>query len=127
MVWCVCLLFFLMLRRPPRSTRTDTLFPYTTLFRSPIGSEGDLSQRCPLWVESGHFLQATFLIDLLTVSERSTALLYRRATKPFDYQCVLGSSENSVAATSSTRPRSLPSASDTIGRSSCRERLVRYV
>src|SRR3546814_16079198 len=28
------LLFFLMIRRPPRSTRTDTLFPYTTLFRS---------------------------------------------------------------------------------------------
>src|SRR3546814_19557569 len=27
-------LFFLMIRRPPRSTRTDTLFPYTTLFRS---------------------------------------------------------------------------------------------
>src|SRR3546814_20316741 len=29
--------FFLMIRRPPRSTRTDTLFPYTTLFRS-LGS-----------------------------------------------------------------------------------------
>src|SRR3546814_16991073 len=28
---CCC---FLMFRRPPRSTRTDTLFPYTTLFRS---------------------------------------------------------------------------------------------
>src|SRR3546814_20707220 len=27
--------FFLMIRRPPRSTRTDTLFPYTPLFRSP--------------------------------------------------------------------------------------------
>src|SRR3546814_13740785 len=27
--------FLLMIRRPPRSTRTDTLFPYTTLFRSP--------------------------------------------------------------------------------------------
>src|SRR3546814_10960959 len=26
--------FFLMIRRPPRSTRTDTLFPYTTLFRA---------------------------------------------------------------------------------------------
>src|SRR3546814_14118720 len=25
-----------MIRRPPRSTRTDTLFPYTTLFRSPL-------------------------------------------------------------------------------------------
>src|SRR3546814_1692244 len=31
-----------MIRRPPRSTRTDTLFPYTTLFRSPVG----LSLRC---------------------------------------------------------------------------------
>src|SRR3546814_3621393 len=40
LVWCRCftfvsfLIFFLMIRRPPRSTRTDTLFPYTTLFRS---------------------------------------------------------------------------------------------
>src|SRR3546814_6991864 len=33
MVWFV-VFFFLMIRRPPRSTRTDTLFPYTTLFRS---------------------------------------------------------------------------------------------
>src|SRR3546814_18491834 len=31
---CVFCFFFLMIRRPPRSTRTDTLFPYTTLFRS---------------------------------------------------------------------------------------------
>src|SRR3546814_8224978 len=31
--------FFLMIRRPPRSTRTDTLFPYTTLFRSPAPLE----------------------------------------------------------------------------------------
>src|SRR3546814_17115509 len=30
----IFLFFFLMIRRPPRSTRTDTLFPYTTLFRS---------------------------------------------------------------------------------------------
>src|SRR3546814_8824706 len=40
--------FFLMILRPPRSTRTDTLFPYTTLFRSlqsprrahPVGRRG---------------------------------------------------------------------------------------
>src|SRR3546814_11510742 len=33
--------FFLMIRRPPRSTRTDTLFPYTTLFRSFVrGAQG---------------------------------------------------------------------------------------
>src|SRR3546814_7890379 len=30
----VSLVFFLMIRRPPRSTRNDTRFPYTTLFRS---------------------------------------------------------------------------------------------
>src|SRR3546814_8736210 len=34
-----CLLFFLMIRRPPRSTRTDTLFPYTTLFRSDAAAD----------------------------------------------------------------------------------------
>src|SRR3546814_11585993 len=34
MLWFVSVVFFLMIRRPPRSTRTDTLFPYTTLFRS---------------------------------------------------------------------------------------------
>src|SRR3546814_3504836 len=32
----VLFFFFLMIRRPPRSTRTDTLFPYTTLFRSEV-------------------------------------------------------------------------------------------
>src|SRR3546814_12993872 len=36
--------FFLMIRRPPRSTRTDTLFPYTTLFRS----KRHLLQLCPV-------------------------------------------------------------------------------
>src|SRR3546814_11503966 len=49
--------FFLMIRRPPRSTRTDTLFPYTTLFRSsrptrrpfaPTWSRGRPSGSCGL-------------------------------------------------------------------------------
>src|SRR3546814_6993215 len=35
--FCMVLCFFLMIRRPPRSTLTDTLFPYTTLFRSVRG------------------------------------------------------------------------------------------
>src|SRR3546814_1151419 len=34
-----------MIRRPPRSTRTDTLFPYTTLFRSSISDRTDPSGR----------------------------------------------------------------------------------
>src|SRR3546814_1879111 len=37
MMLFVLFIFFLMIRRPPRSTRTDTLFPYTTLFRSTDG------------------------------------------------------------------------------------------
>src|SRR3546814_5953329 len=37
--------FFLMIRRPPRSTRTDTLFPYTTLFRSPtLNIDNDIAR-----------------------------------------------------------------------------------
>src|SRR3546814_16662414 len=36
-----------MIRRPPRSTRTDTLFPYTTLFRSAL-AQGRLAPRNPL-------------------------------------------------------------------------------
>src|SRR3546814_8595870 len=35
-----------MIRRPPRSTRTDTLFPYTTLFRSVVVVVGDHSTEC---------------------------------------------------------------------------------
>src|SRR3546814_7643781 len=47
---CFVLIFFLMIRRPPTSTRTDTLFPYTTLFRSTTtvwrNRFADSSQRC---------------------------------------------------------------------------------
>src|SRR3546814_14994688 len=34
-----------MIRRPPRSTRTDTLFPYTTLFRSGLGAANHVVRR----------------------------------------------------------------------------------
>src|SRR3546814_5869960 len=52
--------FFLMIRRPPRSTLTDTLFPYTTLFRSlgsaalsdiEFGEELDSGYHCMLHVD----------------------------------------------------------------------------
>src|SRR3546814_13181529 len=39
-----------MIRRPPRSTRTDTLFPYTTLFRSAVVEDG-LAIIGPAWIE----------------------------------------------------------------------------
>src|SRR3546814_12672979 len=45
-----------MIRRPPRSTRTDTLFPYTTLFRSRGLQPGARAfQRPPVGAEQVHF------------------------------------------------------------------------
>src|SRR3546814_11610601 len=41
------MLLLLLLRRPPRSTRTDTLFPYTTLFRAPGAGGDEPSRRQP--------------------------------------------------------------------------------
>src|SRR3546814_9136556 len=38
-----------MIRRPPRSTRTDTLFPYTTLFRSAVGTTMETQE---IWLKS---------------------------------------------------------------------------
>src|SRR3546814_1476344 len=38
-----------MIRRPPISTRTDTLFPYTTLFRSKAGAQEPRATRSRLW------------------------------------------------------------------------------
>src|SRR3546814_7279972 len=46
-------LFFLMIRRPPRSTRTDTLFPYTTLFRSGLPRWGKPDPRADANVARG--------------------------------------------------------------------------
>src|SRR3546814_10173769 len=52
----VCV-FFLMIRRPPRSTRTDTLFPYTTLFRSVPGPLVEtVAVVAPLLAAAGHDL-----------------------------------------------------------------------
>src|SRR3546814_16468334 len=45
--------FFLMIRRPPRSTRTDTLFPYTTLFRSALPKFITTGR----WSDVGHYTQ----------------------------------------------------------------------
>src|SRR3546814_16738381 len=47
LLFSMCI-FFLMIRRPPRSTRTDTLFPYTTLFRSAAGA---IAKK---WLEQNH-------------------------------------------------------------------------
>src|SRR3546814_295420 len=59
----VFVLFFLMIRRPPRSTRTDTLFPYTTLFRSDWKGSGDAPAQVTVAKVERPAAARVFLID----------------------------------------------------------------
>src|SRR3546814_15142038 len=63
------IIFFLMIRRPPRSTRTDTLFPYTTLFRSSDGAmdewRGGPTGRPGRRTGDGKMLRVTFCLKRL--------------------------------------------------------------
>src|SRR3546814_3542294 len=70
----LCMFFFLMIRRPPRSTRTDTLFPYTTLFRSERQAAGYAAIRV---VAAAHrdFAVRGVDIDPLARSEEHTSEL----------------------------------------------------
>src|SRR3546814_11917244 len=82
-------LFFLMIRRPPRSTRTDTLFPYTTLFRSQVSIEEtalrfnnkvqpflavSINQHGPVWVVSAEWCGNLEPCRELCVDRKSTRL-----------------------------------------------------
>src|SRR3546814_17925175 len=80
------MIFCLMIRRPPRSTRTDTLFPYTTLFRSKLGRADEaraIQQRLteiepdkPAHrVAFGHNLRAAGEVEAAIASYRKAATL----------------------------------------------------
>src|SRR3546814_18017019 len=91
-----------MTRRPPRSTRTDTLFPYTTLFRSVQSRSGetvlraDVTERVQPGVlyttfhfpESGANVVTTDSTDWATdcPEYKVTAVQARRVTQPSDWQ-----------------------------------------
>src|SRR3546814_3991279 len=51
---CIVFFFFLMIRLPPRSTRTDTLFPYTTLFRSGFAVPVEISNAGDYIIQVAH-------------------------------------------------------------------------
>src|SRR3546814_8104153 len=83
----ILFLFFLMMRRPPRSTRTDTLFPYTPRFRSYLRQAVGLrayAQKDPL-NEYKREAFALFQQMLVRLREQITAILARveiRAEEP---------------------------------------------
>src|SRR3546814_8096939 len=67
--------FFLMIRRPPRSTRTDTLFPYTTLFRSNPVTSSAAAQ----WKIGVFMVIHSFRVEDSRLARRSAAQSRRRS------------------------------------------------
>src|SRR3546814_5909443 len=88
--------FFLMIRRPPRSTRTDTLFPYTTLFRSPGGERverlgglhGFMGWDRPILTDSGGY-QVMSLSDLTKMSEEGVTFKSRSEEHTSELQSLM--------------------------------------
>src|SRR3546814_20333783 len=107
-----------MIRRPPRSTRTDTLFPYTTLFRSrnfqffgaPVGLFFTMERDWGLgaWIDLGNIMT-----NVMTV-----ARAYGLETCPQQAWAEYGRPVRKVL--------NLPDQHE-IGRASCRERVCQYV
>src|SRR3546814_11950847 len=104
--------FFLMIRRPPRSTRTDTLFPYTTLFRS--GPPERPAQ-----------------VDAKTAREHAEMMVgnYVSSRGSFtNFMSLFGLLSQATIGLTEDGKISLPALDGLeIGRASCRERVCQYV
>src|SRR3546814_13747972 len=113
---CDIFIFFLMIRRPPRSTRTDTLFPYTTLFRSHAAS-------------SAADLRIEHVSDAANGGDRRRTIVRRQLAAQAADQHV----DAAVAAVAHAgagqfaQPFAGADALREIGRASCRERGGQYV
>src|SRR3546814_19058397 len=98
-----------MIRRPPRSTRTDTLFPYTTLFRSALDFAGEFA--------------VAFLIDGQLVGA-DVDVRPLAARQPGNRLIVTAEVERTAADVEFGFGVDQPAE---IGRASCRERVCQYV
>src|SRR3546814_18062916 len=122
-----------MTRRPPRSTRHDTLFPYTTLFRSPRASAAGLNNQ----VETVHVgvLAGTCFLNLQGceghgwISQKSEATLL-----PTDCSRNSGTTRDRAAPGSHSQSHDFTRLRQfwapwgkQIGRASCRARVCQYV
>src|SRR3546814_9038372 len=63
LLYLVVFIFFLMIRRPPRSTRTDTLFPYTTLFQSELSRQKRAAGR--RWLLSCSVISSQCVVEII--------------------------------------------------------------
>src|SRR3546814_11667934 len=107
--------FFLMIRRPPRSTRTDTLFPYTTLFRSqPQGGRPRRRLRHPRHKRKG-----------LTMRFKRAVQRYGRTPEPATPYQRAGQMWDERIGSARVQARNWRLMAE-IGRASCRERVGQY-
>src|SRR3546814_15140546 len=111
--------YFLMIRRPPRSTRTDTLFPYTTLFRSQAKS---LSVAYHSACSLQHGQKITALPKQLLAEVGFTV----REVPEAHLCCGSAGTYNLLQPEIAGRLRERK-VGNTIGRASCRERVCQYV
>src|SRR3546814_20687865 len=126
-----------MIRRPPRSTRTDTLFPYTTLFRSREG------ERCPEQGSRrarrtrpasagcrGGLLNDRLRVELFGRQAGELAItgtLHSPEDWTFAYHDDYLASTMNIKPTPSPHGSIAPPPHHQIGRASCRERVCQYV
>src|SRR3546814_11084911 len=113
--------FFLMIRRPPRSTRTDSLFPYTTLFRSDVTAVEDQPVMCADAKRRGH-LPFELLLD------RKHGLSGRKAGAVADAED-MGIDRKGLRPEGAVHHdiRRLAHDAGQIGRASCRARVCQNV
>src|SRR3546814_15682217 len=103
-----------MIRRPPRSTRTDTLFPYTTLFRSGLLVEAP-QHRCG----------APEVEALAAPALQGDANVFQRAHVREDRRDLKGPGETQASDLRRSQARDVLPLE--IGRASCRESVCQYV
>src|SRR3546814_11570905 len=110
--------FFVMIRRPPRSTRTDTLFPYTTLFRSllclvatPASAERIKDLGNFAGIRTNQLVGYGIVVGL-------------NGTGDDNLEYTIQSRKSAIARFGVVIP---PNVKAKIGRASCRERVCQYV
>src|SRR3546814_17757198 len=109
--------FFLMIRRPPRSTRTDTLFPYTTLFRSPRIPK-DLEKHNCIGIQQGDEAYGVWRLTTEQGGERTTEVVRVHGT--------LSTNDGETAVNWALDGHGILMRAESIGRASCRERVCQY-
>src|SRR3546814_11975588 len=118
-----------MIRRPPRSTRTDTLFPYPTLFRSD-GHGAGRGARCSMayCLSYARALRGAACLPVFRHGKPSTDGLRLYVTEAFFRRLIMPSSSLTVAVKDERRHR-LRSEERRVGKegvSKCRSRWSRY-